>query len=682
MPRTSSRPSTSAGPSGRDVREWSLRQLIDRVVHKYREAGEENGYFRSADRRRGVRARADLDAAAPGVQLQLAGLVQRRHDLAAAGQRLLHPRRRRHDGLDPELVPRRRPDLQGWFGRRPEPVAHPFVQGAAVLRRHGLGPGVASCAAPTPPPARSSPVAPPAGRPRWSSSTSITPTSSSSSRRRPARKTRSACCATPASTWISAAPTSPASSTRTPTTRSGCPTSSCAPSTDGTEFGLRARETGQVIETVDARELFGKIAQAAWECADPGIQYDDTINDWHTNPESGRITASNPCSEYMSLDNTSCNLASLNLMKFLRDDDTFDAADLRQGRRAHHHRDGHLDLLRGLPDRGDRRQHPRLPAARHRLRQPRRAADGVRPGLRLGRRSRPGRRDHLVDDRRRPTVVRPSWPASSGPTTATPATPLPTRGSCASTPRPTIPPARSARTTARCSRRGRSAVGTGNTIGEQQRLAQRPGLRAGSDRHDRPDDGLRHDRCRARPRAGQVQEAGRRRIDADRQPDGAARAARPGLPGGAGRGDRRVHRRARSRHRRPRPAPGALRGLRLRDGRPGDPADGARADDGGGSAVPVRRDLQDGQPARVGDGRGDRRRLHAGLEARTKGARRLPRQLQGRSAAVGGQGATSRVDRGGAGREGRRVPADPQAAAEGPSVADDLVRRRVAPRVT
>ncbi|KGN41824.1 vitamin B12-dependent ribonucleotide reductase [Knoellia aerolata] len=93
---------------------------------------------------------------------------------------------------------------------------------------------------------------------------------------------------------------------------------------EGTEFGLTSRQDGSVIETVDARELMGKIAKAAWECADPGIQYDDTINDWHTNPETGRITASNPCSEYMSLDNSSCNLASLNLLKFLRDDDTFD----------------------------------------------------------------------------------------------------------------------------------------------------------------------------------------------------------------------------------------------------------------------------------------------------------------------------------------------------------------------
>jgi ribonucleoside-diphosphate reductase alpha chain len=91
------------------------------------------------------------------------------------------------------------------------------------------------------------------------------------------------------------------------------------------EFGLRARTNGAVIDTIDAKVLFRKIAQAAWECADPGIQYDDTINDWHTNPETGRITASNPCSEYMSLDNTSCNLASLNLLKFLNHDNSFDA---------------------------------------------------------------------------------------------------------------------------------------------------------------------------------------------------------------------------------------------------------------------------------------------------------------------------------------------------------------------
>ena len=93
---------------------------------------------------------------------------------------------------------------------------------------------------------------------------------------------------------------------------------------NGESFGLTARSTGEVIESVDAKQLFRKMAQAAWACADPGIQYDDTINEWHTNPETGRINASNPCSEYMSLDNSSCNLASLNLMKFLKADGSFD----------------------------------------------------------------------------------------------------------------------------------------------------------------------------------------------------------------------------------------------------------------------------------------------------------------------------------------------------------------------
>ncbi|NDE12610.1 MAG: vitamin B12-dependent ribonucleotide reductase, partial [Actinobacteria bacterium] len=94
---------------------------------------------------------------------------------------------------------------------------------------------------------------------------------------------------------------------------------------NGSKFGLRARSTGEVIEEIDAKSLFRKMAEAAWACADPGIQYDTTINDWHTNPETGRINASNPCSEYMSLDNSSCNLASLNLMKFLKSDGSFDA---------------------------------------------------------------------------------------------------------------------------------------------------------------------------------------------------------------------------------------------------------------------------------------------------------------------------------------------------------------------
>lgn len=93
---------------------------------------------------------------------------------------------------------------------------------------------------------------------------------------------------------------------------------------DGRPFDLTARLDGSTIETVDARTLFRKMSTAAWECADPGIQYADTINSWHTNSNTGPITASNPCVEFVSLDNASCNLSSLNLMKFRNDDGTFD----------------------------------------------------------------------------------------------------------------------------------------------------------------------------------------------------------------------------------------------------------------------------------------------------------------------------------------------------------------------
>jgi ribonucleoside-diphosphate reductase alpha chain len=92
---------------------------------------------------------------------------------------------------------------------------------------------------------------------------------------------------------------------------------------------LKAVTTGETIETVRARDLMRDIALAAWECADPGMQYDTTINEWHTCPASGRINGSNPCSEYMHLDNSACNLASLNLLRFVDDEGTFDVASFR-----------------------------------------------------------------------------------------------------------------------------------------------------------------------------------------------------------------------------------------------------------------------------------------------------------------------------------------------------------------
>jgi ribonucleoside-diphosphate reductase alpha chain len=95
------------------------------------------------------------------------------------------------------------------------------------------------------------------------------------------------------------------------------------------DWNLTARTTGEATKTLPARDLMNQIADAAWRCADPGVQYDTIINRWHTSPESGRINASNPCSEYMHVDDSACNLASLNLMKFRREDGSFDVDDFK-----------------------------------------------------------------------------------------------------------------------------------------------------------------------------------------------------------------------------------------------------------------------------------------------------------------------------------------------------------------
>ncbi len=95
------------------------------------------------------------------------------------------------------------------------------------------------------------------------------------------------------------------------------------------EWQTRYITTGDVADTYRAREVMQAIAKAAWECGDPGVQYDTTINNWHTIPLAGRITASNPCSEYLSIDDSSCNLASINLLHYLKPDRTFDVEGFR-----------------------------------------------------------------------------------------------------------------------------------------------------------------------------------------------------------------------------------------------------------------------------------------------------------------------------------------------------------------
>ncbi|MGE4619522.1 MAG: adenosylcobalamin-dependent ribonucleoside-diphosphate reductase, partial [Planctomycetota bacterium] len=102
---------------------------------------------------------------------------------------------------------------------------------------------------------------------------------------------------------------------------------------NGENWDLLGRTDGEVIRSIPATELWDQIAEAAWSCADPGIQFDTTINEWHTCPKDGRINASNPCSEYMFLDDTACNLASLNLVKFLDEDGKFNVAAFRHATR-------------------------------------------------------------------------------------------------------------------------------------------------------------------------------------------------------------------------------------------------------------------------------------------------------------------------------------------------------------
>ena len=170
--------------------------------------------------------------------------------------------------------------------------------------------------------------------------------------------------------------------------------------------------TGRPMETFKARMLMDKIADGTWLCGDPGVQYEDTIQRWHTCPNTAPINSSNPCSEYMFIDDSACNLSSINLMKFRREDGSFDAERFRAAVTNLHHRTRDLSRPRQLPDRPDRRQQPQISAARSRLRQSGKPSHGLGASLRLG--QRPGARvghhcDHAragVSDERRTCSAR------------------------------------------------------------------------------------------------------------------------------------------------------------------------------------------------------------------------------------------------------------------------------------
>ena len=631
-------------------RERSVKQMIGRVADTITGWGIQGGYFATDEEAETFQAELKAILVNQVASFNSPGLVQRRLRGGAAVLGVLHPLDRRLDGVDPRLDPARGDHLPRRLGLGPQPLAAPLVEGAALEGRLRLGPGLVH--------ARRGRV----GRDDQVGRQDAPRGEDGRARRRPPRRrrvhlvqgarrsARRASSSRRATTCRSTRPTGPRSSTRTRTTRSASRTPSWRRSRRARSGRSPRAPTARSSRRSRRGSSCKDIAAAAWECADPGVQYDTTINAWHTSPNTGRINASNPCSEYMHIDDSACNLASLNLMKFRREDGEFDvemfehAVDVvflaqeiavgyssyptpEIGRNAKRFRQlglgyanlGALLMARGLPyDSDEGRAYAAAITALMTGRAYRKSAEAAQrmsahDGL-PGEPRRDGRRD-----REAPRRGREHRPHRVG---------------------------------ARRPARGRAArVGRGARDRRGARLPQRAGDRARADRDDQLHDGLRHDGGRAGLLARQVEEARRRRRDHDRQQDGADGARRARLRAARGRGDRRVHRRARRRRRRPAPEDRALPRVRLRDRRACDPLHGAREDDGRGAAVHLGRDLEDGQPARGDDGRRGRPALRRVVAARRQGDRDLPRQLQGGPAALVLEG------RGSAGARRRSSPA-------------------------
>ena len=443
---------------------------------------------------------------------------------------VLHPGGQGRPDVDLRAGQVRGAPLQVRLGHRLELQRHSRPAGEALGRRHVVGPHVASSRCSTAPPARPRAAARRAAPPRWCASTWTTPRSPTSSTGRCARRRRRTRSSPPA--------TARDFNGDAYHTISGQNSNNSVRVTDefmraveaGGKWQTRFRTTGEVCETLEAKDLWRQVAEAAWGCADPGVQYDSTINRWHTCPNTGRINASNPCSEYMFLDDTACNLASVNLTKFLA------------RRRLVRRRRLPPRVPRVLRRAGDPRRPLELPDGEHRARTATttgRSASATRTSAACSCRSAcrttadEGRAiaacahgDHVrarVHDERRDG--RPPRAPSPG---------------FAKNREPMLRVMRMHRDAAyaidrdaSCSRRGRRRrstlprgvrrLGRGRPPRRDARLPQRAGHRARAHGHHRPAHGLRHDGHRARLRAREVQEARRRRLLQDRQPDGAAR---------------------------------------------------------------------------------------------------------------------------------------------------------------
>ena len=428
------------------------------------------------------------------------------------------------------------------------------------------------------------------------------------------------------------------------------------------DWKLKAVLGGEAIDTVRARELMREIAQAAWECADPGMQYDTTINEWHTCPATGRINASNPCSEYMHLDNSACNLASLNLMKFLDEDGNFDVASFRHAVEIVFTAQ---EIVVGESDYPT----PKIAANAKAFRQL--GLGYANLGALLMARGLP----YDSDGGR-------AWAGAITALMTGQAYRTSARIAEAMGPFDGFDPNRDAML--RVMRKHRAAAdeidaefvpegmlsAAKQSWDEAVAAGERFGYRNAQASVLAPTGtiGLMMD-CDTTGIEPELALVKTKKLvggghDAVRQPDGAAGARQARVRPGAGRRHRRLHRAEQLGDGRPAPEDGALRGVRHGDGGGAHPLHGSRADDGRGAAVHLRRHLEDGQHARGSHGRRGRAAVHRVVEARAEGRRDLPRQLQGRAAAVGGQ----EEDGGRAGPRGARTTGPP-------APADDAARR-------
>ena len=397
------------------------------------------------------------------------------------------------------------------------------------------------------------------------------------------------------------------------------------------EWNLTARTDGSVVETTDARDLLRQMSEAAWQCADPGVQYDTTINAWHTLPNTGRINASNPCSEYMSIDDSACNLSSLNLMKFRREDGEFDVT-------AFEHAVDVMLLAQEICVGYSSYPTPEIDANAKAFRQL--GLGYANLGALLMARGFPYDSD---DGRAYAAAITALMTGRAYRKSAEVAQRMgPFAGYRAN-----------AAAMIGVIAKHRAAVGNiqhSDSVPDDLLAAAR---KAWDDALDLGEvHGFRNAQATVLAPTGTISFM----MDCDTtgvEPDFSLVKSKKLVGGGEitivnktvsmsldklgyspsrGRRGRRLHRRAEHDRRRPVRQERALPGLRLRDRRPRDPLHGPREDDGRRSAVHLRCDLEDRQPARGGDRRGRVAAADRVVAARRQGDRALPRQLQGRAA--------------------------------------------------